>query len=108
MGTAEVNKVISIINTENIIDKDTLMRAAAKKLLKETIMKKKNYWKEENTAKRGKTDQPVKGEWTEKSIFKRKVRDLLLLPYKQERNRYYARKGESKFDCCWCKVVEIW
>ena len=43
MGTAEVNKIISIINTENIIDKDTLMRAAAKKLLKETIMKKKNY-----------------------------------------------------------------
>ena len=69
-------------------------------------MKKKNYWKEENTAKRCKTDQPVKGEQTAKSIFKRKVRDVL--PYKQEKNRYYARKGESKSDCCWCKAVEIW
>ena len=34
MGTAKVNKVISIINTDNIIDKDTLMRAAANKVAK--------------------------------------------------------------------------
>ena len=34
MGTAKVNKVISIINIENIIDKDTLMRAAANKVAK--------------------------------------------------------------------------
>ena len=67
------------------------------------MSEKNNYLKAESTSKRFRIDKPAEVEWTATPIYKRKV-----LWFKQERNKYYAKKGETIFDKFWCKSVEMW
>lgn len=70
------------------------------------MSEKNNYLKAEDTTKRFRIDKPAEVEWAATPIYKRKGREVLW--FKQERNKYYAKKGETTFDKFWCKSVETW